>query len=119
VGFSLWNSAAVPIEENSRKTGFLARINTTRREFLGKPSLPMNLVVKGGFADRACSKKGSPAMIRIHHQRLSTGAGEKRNYERTFVAKILAGAVFVNGTVAPPDGFITMFMSVLAGTGAT
>jgi hypothetical protein len=30
---ALWNSAVVPIEENSRKTGFLARINTTRREF--------------------------------------------------------------------------------------
>jgi hypothetical protein len=56
VGFSLWNSAVVPTEENSRKTGFLARINTTQREFPGKPGLPMNLVVKGGFGDGACGK---------------------------------------------------------------
>ena len=64
--------------------------------------------------------KGGPDMIRIHNQRLSRGTGEKKgNYERTFVAVILAGAVFMNGTVAPPDGFTTMFISVLAGTGAT
>jgi hypothetical protein len=63
--------------------------------------------------------KGSPDMIRIHHQRFSRRTGEKRNYERTFVAEILAGAVFMKGTVAPPDGFTTMFISVLAGTGAT
>ena len=53
---ALWNSAVVPIEENSRKTGFLVRINPTRREFPGKPGLPMNLVVKGGFGDGACGK---------------------------------------------------------------
>jgi len=63
--------------------------------------------------------KGSPDMIRIQHQRFSRGTGEKRNYERTFVAEILAGAVFMNGMVAPPDGFNSMFILVLAGTGAT
>jgi len=50
---------------------------------------------------------------------LAGGPGEKRNYERTFVAEILAGAVFIIGTVAPPDGFNSMFILVLAGTGAT
>jgi hypothetical protein len=63
--------------------------------------------------------KGSPDMIRIHHQRFRKGTGEKRDYERTFVAEILAGAVFMIGTVAPPDGFNSMFILVLAGTGAT
>ena len=52
----LWNSAVVPIEENSRKTVFLARKIKTRREFPGKPDLQMNLVVKGGFGDGACGK---------------------------------------------------------------
>ena len=37
---------------------------------------------------------------------------------RTFVAEILAGAVFTNGTVAPTGGFNSMFILVLAGTGA-
>ena len=50
---------------------------------------------------------------------LGGGQGKKRNYERTFVAEILAGAVFMNGMVAPPDGFSSMFILVLAGTGAT
>ena len=63
--------------------------------------------------------KGGPDMIRIHNQRFSRRTGEKRNYERTFVAEILAGAVLMNGTVAPSDGFTTIFISVLAGTGAT
>jgi len=63
--------------------------------------------------------KGGPDMIRIQNQRYSMGTGKKRNYERTFVAEILAGAVFMNGTVAPPDGFNSMFILVLAGTGAT
>jgi hypothetical protein len=53
---ALWNSAVVPTEENSRKTGFLARINTTRRELPGKPDLQMKIVVKGGFGDRTCGK---------------------------------------------------------------
>ena len=57
--------------------------------------------------------KGSPDRIRIQISR------EKRNYERTFVAEILAGAVFMNGTGAPPDGFNSKFILVLAGTGAT
>jgi hypothetical protein len=45
--------------------------------------------------------------------------GKKRNYKRTFVAEILAGEVFIIGTVAPPDGFNSMVILVLAGTGAT
>ena len=53
---ALWNSAVVPTEENSRKTGFLARINTTRRELPGKPDLQMKIVVKGGFGDGTCGK---------------------------------------------------------------
>jgi hypothetical protein len=63
--------------------------------------------------------KRSPDKITIHYQRLSTGTGGKKIYERIFVAAILAGAVFMNGMVAPPDGFTTIFISVLAGTGAT
>ena len=59
MGFSFWNSAVVPTEENSRKTGFLARINTTRRELPGKPDLQMKIVVKGGFGDGTCGKRES------------------------------------------------------------
>jgi hypothetical protein len=44
---ALWNSAVVPKEENSRKTGFLARINTTRREFQKKT----------GLADENCGQR--------------------------------------------------------------
>jgi hypothetical protein len=47
------------------------------------------------------------------------GPGKKRNYKRTFFAEILAGTVFIIGTVTPPDGFNSMFILVLAGTGAT
>ena len=52
----LWNSAVVPIEENSRKTVFLARKIKTRREFFENLDLQINLVVKGGFGDGACGK---------------------------------------------------------------
>ena len=55
----LWNSAVVPIEENSRKTVFLARKIKTRREFLGNLDLTMNLMVNGSFWDGACGKWGS------------------------------------------------------------
>ena len=82
--------------------------------------LQINIVVNGSFGDGACGKCGGPDMIRIHNQRLRRGTGEKKgNYERSFVAEILAGAVFMNGIVAPPDGFNSMFILVLAGTGAT
>jgi hypothetical protein len=43
---------------------------------------------------------------------------KKRNYERMFVAEIRAGAVVVNGSVAPSDGFTSKVIMVLAGTGA-
>jgi hypothetical protein len=42
----------------ARKTGFPARKNTTRRDFLGNPGLQMNLVVNGGFGVGACGKGG-------------------------------------------------------------
>jgi hypothetical protein len=44
---------------------------------------------------------------------------KKGNYERRFLAEILAGAVVVKGTVAPPGVFNSIFILVLAGTGAT
>ena len=55
----LWNSAVVPIEENSRKTVFLARKIKTRREFLENLDLQINIVVNGIFGDGACGKGGS------------------------------------------------------------
>ena len=78
----------------------------------------MNLVVNGSFGDGACGKGGS-GQDQDPQSAVEYGDLKKKNYERIFVAVILAGAVFMNGTVAPPDGFTTMFISVLAGTGAT
>jgi hypothetical protein len=85
---------------------------------LGKPDLQMNLVVKGGFGVGACGKAESG---QDYDPRSAVEYGDrgKKNYERIFVAAILAGAVFMNGMVAPPDGFTTIFISVFAGTGAT
>lgn len=78
----------------------------------------MNLVVEMSFGDGACGK-GESGQDQDPPPAVQEGDWEKRNQERIFVAEILAGAVFVNGTVAPPDGFNSMFISVLAGTGAT
>jgi hypothetical protein len=84
---------------------------------------------KSGFADESCGQRRIWGWsVRQRGVRTGSGSkisglvlrqGKKRNYERTFVAEILAGAVFVIATVALPDGFTTMFILVLAGTGAT
>ena len=60
--------------------------NTTRREFLGKSVLQMNLVVKVGFGGGACGKRGARDISGIQNQSFQQGKDTGTKFRDTKAA---------------------------------